>query len=144
VGLHKYRKEIELATDMNTSTQSPSRLPQYWTQMLSTKSMKQVDIFVPLNDNSGNLASVDKLQYIEEMVISCFGACTLHLSLVGLWVNPRGVRYQDQIMIIEVITPDQPALIQNAVHIGDMICEQFLQEEVFIVFRDVCVPSMGI
>lgn len=107
------------------------------------RAMKEVDVFVPLNDNSGRPFSSEDLRSIEDGVTARFRGCTLHPSLLGLWVNPQGVRYRDAVIIIQVVAEDCPDLVPQLIAIATFIRQQFNQEEVFVTIRDVGVVSVN-
>lgn len=106
------------------------------------RSMKEVDMFVPLNDNGGRPFSPEELRSVEDNVTARFRGCTLHLSLLGVWISPQGVRHHDAVMIIEVVVEDCPDLLPQLIAIGGSIRQQLNQKEVFMTIREVGVVSV--
>jgi|GEM_PF-4248370 len=103
------------------------------------RSMKQIDFYVPLNLNGGEQVPQQDLQHIEDSVVADFGGCTLHLPLLGIWMSPEGLRHQDQILIIEIVTQDCPSLLERILAIRDIILKRVVQQEVFVTIRPVKV-----
>ncbi len=106
------------------------------------REMKEVNVFIPLNDNGGRPFSPHDLQCVEESMAARFRGCTLHPSLLGVWISPQGVRYRDAIMVVAVVAEDCPDLLPQLIAIGSFIRQQFNQEEVFMTIRAVGVVSV--
>jgi hypothetical protein len=104
--------------------------------------MKEVGVFIPFHDNSGKPFSPEDMHCIVDNVTTRFRGCTLHPSLLGVWINQEGVRYRDAIMVIQVVVKDHPGLLPQLIAIASFICKRLNQEEVLVIIRDVGVVSV--
>lgn len=106
--------------------------------------MKQLEInyYIPTKYNNGVSVAAKDLRDLEDRVISLFGGLTIHSSLRGMWLDHSGVRYDDPIIILQVIAENRPDLETRVKSIGTHILKQFNQREVFIFIRDVGLRSL--
>ncbi len=102
-----------------------------------TRPMKEINFFVPVNLKNGVLARAHDLQYIKHLVASRFGGCTLHPWLEGIWIDATAKPVHDSIMIVVLITPDDPGLRTQVIRLADLIRIRFAQKCLFFTIRDV-------
>ncbi len=103
----------------------------------SPRPMKQICFFVPLNDKDGSPVPEGSVHHIEDCIVLQFGGFTRHAPFRGCWTSPQGVRYEDHVSILEVVTEDCPSLFEQVQAIGNLVLEDFAQQEIFITLRDI-------
>jgi hypothetical protein len=106
------------------------------------KAMQEFNFYVPLNRNDGITITAEALDEIKDDIVTRFGACTLHLSLLGIWINRVGEPYRDRIMIVQVAAEHHPDLESRINAIASLILERLNQECVFVTIRDIGVLSL--
>jgi len=99
--------------------------------------VKEYDIFVPLNYNDGTPVDAAKFQELQEDLLSQFEGVTFFPQPNrGFW-KMAGVTYRDEIVIYRVITSAEEEARRFFGELKARLKEDFEQEEVLIVERDV-------
>jgi DNA-binding CsgD family transcriptional regulator len=104
---------------------------------------KQINWYIPTADNNRiSIAAADRSE-LEASVIELFGPLTIYPSLRGIWFNRAGVRFDDPIMLIQVVVEDRPDLAGRISDLATLVLDRFGQLELFVTLGDVGVLSFG-
>ena len=99
--------------------------------------MKEYDLFVPLYYNDGRPVEPRKFQDLQTQLLGQFGGLTFFPQPnQGFWTL-AGITYRDEIVIYRVITSDQREARRFFADLKERLQEEFEQEEILIVERDV-------
>lgn len=99
--------------------------------------MKEYDLFVPLYYNDGRQVEPRKFQDLQTQLLDQFGGLTFFPQPnQGFWTL-AGITYRDEIVIYRVITSDQREARRFLADLKERLQEEFEQEEILIVERDV-------
>ena len=99
--------------------------------------MKEYDLFVPLYYNDGRSVEPQRFQVLQQQLLDQFGGLTFFPQPnAGFWTM-AGITYRDEIVIYRVITSDEQEARQFLSALKERFKEEFQQEDILIVERDV-------
>lgn len=99
--------------------------------------MKEYDLFVPLYYNDGRSVEPQKFQVLQQQLLDQFGGLTFFPQPnAGFWTM-AGITYRDEIVIYRVITSDEQAARRFLSALKERLKEEFQQEDILIVEREV-------
>lgn len=99
--------------------------------------MKEYDVFIPLRYNDGAPIESDKLQELQKRLLDEFDGLTYFPQPnEGFW-KMGGVTYRDEIVIYRVLASDVSAARDFLSTLKEELKQEFQQEEILIVERDV-------
>jgi hypothetical protein len=98
--------------------------------------VKEYDIFLPLRYNDGSPVEAEKFQQLQAELLERFGGLTYFPQPnQGFW-KLGTVTYRDEIVIYRVLTGSRGAR-RFLLRLKDRLKEEFAQEEILIVTRNV-------
>jgi hypothetical protein len=99
--------------------------------------VKEYDLFVPLYYNDGRSVEPQKFQVLQQQLLDPFGGLTFFPQPnAGFWPM-AGITYRDEIVIYRVITSDEQAARRFLSALKERLKEEFQQEDILIVEREV-------
>ena len=99
--------------------------------------MKEYDLFVPLYYNDGRSVEPQKFQVLQQQLLDQFGGLTFFPQPnAGFWTM-AGITYRDEIVIYRVITSDEQEARRFLSALKERLKEEFQQEDILIVEREV-------
>ena len=99
--------------------------------------MKEYDLFVPLYYNDGRSVEPQKFQVLQQQLLDRFGGFTFFPQPnAGFWTM-AGITYRDEIVIYRVITSDEQEARRFLSALKERLKEEFQQEDILIVEREV-------
>lgn len=100
--------------------------------------MKEYDLFIPVNYNSGLSVELEKLERIKDDLIDKFrGLSVFSGPCEGYWREREGKTYRDRNLVFRVVAEDN-GNIRNFMKELKFELEVLLQQQcIFIIVRDV-------
>ena len=99
--------------------------------------MKEYEIFLPLWQNDGMRIDPDKLQEIRQELLAEFGGITAFPQPNLGFCKLGEITYRDEVIIYRVLAADGNKAREFFVRLKEQLKQQFRQEDVLIVERDV-------
>ena len=99
--------------------------------------MKEYDIFLPLRYNDGKPVELIKFRNLTDRLLSQFDGLTYFPQAnQGIW-KLGDVTYRDEIVIFRILASDSRRARQFLRNLKNQLKDEFAQEEILIVERDV-------
>jgi hypothetical protein len=99
--------------------------------------VKEYDLFIPLYYNDGRQVEPQRFQDLQTELLAQFGGLTFFPQPnEGFWTL-AGMTYRDEIVIYRVLTSNQQEARRFLSDLKERLRQEFQQEDILIVERDV-------